>query len=180
MIFYCSHKTNVQYFVLFIYYILLNKKDNICIILVQEVVVWKNRQMPSKLKSKKTKLKLKSKLTTACWVQNDDGTLSLTIGAEKSNVICETSDVSAGTGLDVEIQVAKDSNNNWTNDLTLKSPQPGQAALLATTTTTTPTTSDLPLKILKSNWRSNGTDYRERQQTKRRDEMTAGLVDQNT
>lgn len=45
--------------------------------------------MPSKVKSKKSQKKSKRSLSTACWKQNDDGTLSLTIGSKNTAILTD-------------------------------------------------------------------------------------------
>lgn len=129
--------------------------------------------MPSKLKMKKSKSK--RSVSTACWMQNDDGTLSLTIGSKKSNTDSETSDISTSPESDSLSKESLDCNGNFTNGIIIKSPQLKQStfSIATATTTTTPTTIlNSPIKILKSNWSQNVLGYRERQQMKRHDEMT--------
>lgn len=126
--------------------------------------------MPSKVKSKKSK----RSVSTACWAQNDDGTFSLTIGSKKLNTSSETSEMLSSTELDITSQVSVDYNGNITKESTLKSPQLNQTVPLIATTI--PSIINTPIKILKSNWSQNGISYRERQQMKRRDEMTAEYV----
>lgn len=127
--------------------------------------------MPSKLKMKKSKSK--RSVSTACWMQNDDGTLSLTIGSKKSNTESETSDTSTSPESVSLSKETLDCNGNFTNGIILKSPQSAKQSEFSIATTTTPTTIlNSPIKILKSNWSQNVIGYRERQQVKRHDEMT--------
>lgn len=129
--------------------------------------------MPSKVKSKKSKSK--RSVSTACWVQNDDGTFGLTIGSKKSSIQSKTSDMSiTGSESDLLSQDAPDStdyNGNFLNGITLKSPQPNPTQYSTIAKTTTVPILNSPLKILKATWSPNGIGYRERQQIKRRDEM---------
>lgn len=117
--------------------------------------------MPSKLKIKKSQKKSKRPVSTACWERNDDGTLSLTIGSKKANLVDETSSVSDDSVQSAESPTAtNDCNGNAI--IHMKENSPPEMVQPA-----------LPIKIMKSNWSQNGVDYRIRQQTKRRDEMTA-------
>lgn len=116
--------------------------------------------MPSKVKSKKSHKKSKHSVSTACWAQNDDGTLSLTIGSKKSNSVSESNDNSSSSDRSIESQVTLDFNSNTIADITQKSPHAFAAPSIA-------------FKILKPNWSENAIDYRQQQQTKRRNEMIA-------
>lgn len=126
--------------------------------------------MPSKLKMKKSKSK--RSVSTACWIQNDDGTMCLTIGSKKPNAESETSDISTSPESVKLSKESPDCNGNFTNGIILKSPQRKQSAFSIATTTTPTTILNSPIKILKSNWSQNVIGYRERQQIKRHDEMT--------
>lgn len=131
--------------------------------------------MSSKVKGKK--IKSKRSVSSACWIRNDDGTLALSIGSKKSNFDAGIGD---GSVPDLEVKIVHDYNGNLTMDSTLATPQPLQTALqpvqvdLSNTITTAP---NLPITILKSKWLQNGFGYKERQQIKRRDEMTAERLD---
>lgn len=114
--------------------------------------------MPSKVKSKKKKLK--RSVTTLCWGQNDDGTLSLTIGTKKPNLIDQTDNSPNSSNSTLDETTAADSDPDKIESIIAKcAPVIEEPAL--------------PIKILKSNWTQNGIDYRIQNQTKRRDEMTA-------
>lgn len=111
-------------------------------------------------------------MSTACWVNNDDGTVSLTIGSsKKENLIDDTASV-ASTSNDSEQNSLSPSNDHNGNafanaEIEVKSPPPPIVFRPPT----------LPIQILKStNWSETGTDYRMRQQTLRRKEMTAKYV----
>lgn len=118
--------------------------------------------MPSKLKSKKSQKKSKRSLSTACWEQNVDGTLSLTIGSKNSEILTDdTIGISSESRSNPETpEITHDFNGNDMIPVIVKSP-PKMVQ---------PT---VPIKILQSNWSSNGIDYKLLLQTKRRDAMTA-------
>lgn len=135
--------------------------------------------MSSKVKGKK--IKSKRSVSSACWIQNDDGTLSLSIGSKKSNSEAEFGD---GPVPGLEVKMVHDHNGNLTMDSTLATPQPLQTALQPVQvdvsnkiTTASATAPNSPITILKSKWLQNGFGYKERQQIKRRDEMTAERLD---
>ncbi|XP_031638515.1 putative helicase mov-10-B.1 [Contarinia nasturtii] len=137
--------------------------------------------MSSKLKSKKSKTK--RSVNTTCWVQNSDGTLSLTIGAKKSNNDSELNDITTNCEEDIEAAAFKDYNGNVTND-PMKIPQTVQNDViqneLMSTAIQLPTTPNLPIKILKSNWLQTGVSYQEQQKIKRHGEMTAERLEMAT
>lgn len=118
---------------------------------------------PLKVSSKKSQKKSKRSLSTACWEQNDDGTLSLSIGPKKPNSIDDT---------------ASNSNDlDKTDDLLTQSHDQNGNAIVAeieieklSPPVFKPLT--LPFQILKAPWSECGVDYRMRQQTLRRKEMT--------
>lgn len=129
------------------------------------------------MKSKKSKSK--RSVSTACWVQNDDGTLCLTIGPKKKITESETSgselESSSPVADSPDVNPPTDINHNITTDIALKSPQPmiikQNPFSPAKTIANVPNS---PIKILKPNWSlQNGLSYRERQQIKRREEMVA-------
>lgn len=113
--------------------------------------------MPSKVKSRKSQKKTKRSLSTACWEQNQDGSLSLTIGPKKANSIDDIAGVS--NDLESNSMSPHDHNGNAIAPIAMKSPPMFQPTL--------------PIQILKATWSECGVDYRMRQQTKRREEMTA-------
>lgn len=112
------------------------------------------------MKSKKSHKKSKHSASTACWAQNDDGTLSLIIGSKKSNTVSESNDTSSKSNRGIETQATLNFDSNSIGNITQKGPP-----VLAE--------SSVPLKILKPNWSANAVDYRQQQQTKRRNEMIA-------
>lgn len=119
--------------------------------------------MPSKVKSKKSQNKSKRSLSTACWAQNDDGTLSLTIGSKKENLSDDTASVSNDSEQN-SLSPQNDHNGNaFAAEIEVKSPPVIRM----------PT---LPIQILKATWSECGNDYRMRQQTLRRKEMTAKYI----
>lgn len=114
--------------------------------------------MPSKVKSKKSQKKSKRSLSTACWKQNDDGSLSLTIGSKKENSTDDTASVSNDS--EQSSMLPQDHNGNAiVAEIEMKSPPVFKPTI--------------PIQILKATWSECGTDYRIRQQTLRRKEMTA-------
>lgn len=114
--------------------------------------------MPSKVKSKKSQNKSKRALSTACWEQNNDGSLSLTIGSKKENLTDDTASVSNDSE-QYSLSPHDQNRNDIVAEIEMKSPP-----------IFTPT---LPIQILKATWSECGSDYRMRQQTLRRKEMTA-------
>lgn len=120
-------------------------------------------------------MKLKRTLSSSCWSQNDDGTLSLIIGS-KNNSDSESSDMPNSLEQDTMPQIVQDCNENVKNDVVLKSPQAPVQAVSAVKMPTipTPVIENAPIKILQSNFSQNVGNYRQRQQLKRRDEMMAG------
>lgn len=118
--------------------------------------------MPSKVKSKKHQNKSKRALSTACWKQNDDGTLSLTIGPKKENPTDDTASVS--------------NEGSEQNSVTSKHDHNGNTVAAEEEIKTPPVVfrpPTLPIQILKATWSESGDDYRMRQQTLRRKQMTA-------
>lgn len=122
--------------------------------------------MPSNVKSKKSQNKSKRALSTACWEQNDDGTLSLTIGPKKKN---SADDTTASISKDSEqnaVVPKHDHNGNAISSSEMEVKMPPVVFKPPT----------LPIQILKASWSESGADYRMRQQTLRRKQMTAKYV----
>lgn len=117
--------------------------------------------MSSNVMSKKSQKKSKRSLSTACWEQNDDGTLSLTIGSKKENSIDDTASVSNDSEKN-SLSPHDHNGNAIANGIEMKSPPIFKPTL--------------PIQILKATWSECGVDYRARQQTLRRKEMTAKYV----
>lgn len=118
--------------------------------------------MPSKVKSKKSQNKSKRALSTACWQQNDDGTLSLSIGPKKES---PTDDTASNDFKQNSEEAQHDHNGNAiAAEMEVKTPP----------VVFKPPT--LPIQILKASWSEAGADYRMRQQTLRRKQMTAKYV----
>lgn len=130
-----------------------NSQDN----QISKQVSEKTEKMPStKLKSKKTQKKSNRSLSTACWAQNDDGTLSLSIGSKKPDSINSNDSEQNGS-----IPTSHDHNGNAlaVAEIEMKKPPVFKPVTL-------------PFQILKSTWSECGVDYKTRQQTLRRKEMT--------
>lgn len=113
--------------------------------------------MPSKIKSKKSQKKSSRSMSTVCWEQNDDGTLSLSIGPKK------TADSSTDNSNDPDLIVSPISEDHNGNAVEAKIEIKTPPVFIPPT---------LPIQILKASWSENGDDYRMRQQTLRRKEMT--------
>lgn len=124
--------------------------------------------MPSKTKSKKTQ---KKSAYTACWMQNDDGTLSLTVGSKNSSSNIETTPILNSPIDNVESEMTPPEYNvNVTQNDNLKSPQTAAVIDLPNNPSSP---NSLPMQILKPNRPNNGINYHQHLQSKRRLEMSS-------
>lgn len=119
--------------------------------------------MPSKVNSKKVQ---KKSVYTACWVQNDDGTLSLTVGSKNPTPANSPNAVWKGVDDNLVSQNVPDFNGNF-----VKSPAEAVAKKHSPPQNASPI--NVPVKILKPNRLDHGIDYQQHLQMKRRREMTS-------
>lgn len=118
--------------------------------------------MPSKVKITKKQKKSKRSVSTACWAQNQDGSLSLTIGSKKPDSDEKLSETSPQSCKQLNIDDLSHLERDGKKDAHPTWPSVDNRT----------TNNNLPIKILKSNQPQDQINFRERQKLQRRMEMT--------